>query len=398
MSVSIIGEGRVARLIEDTAAQLSSEGAWFNPDLEIQVDGSNVSVVSRNAFTDRRSVIRVPVASMPVLDDFDVTLSGDDFQCTPKGDSVSDAQVRMMNLMLDTYNALDKIPQWKRETPWFALLEHPDVLDHLISGRPRVARLHTLKQMGADGDVAEMANDTFIGSRKFNLSPQNCKAIGREEKDGVKVLLPIIDFFNHRMSAQGFKISDVPSPASMRIQAVPDKETGELFVRYNVFDALDTYLYYGFVDADVGYMSSVPCTLSIGDITLTVIGGGGRTAKTGKLAPALKDLRLFIPSLNKSSDNQFQANKMVIPGPRAPRALRRVLAVLMNTLQVPRDKVEAYALKAEQDLLDQNEAWWTALADKVADVPADNGIHDLVKTGLGHIAQYRGIVEKMTAA
>ena len=396
MTIAITGEGDVTRLISQTVDVLGAKNAWFNPDLEIRVDGSNVSMISRSLFGDLRGMIRVPVATMPVLDDFDITVSGNDLQCNAAHKDVDDTQVRLMNLILETYNALGKIPQWKSETPWFSLTDHPDALAHLMTGRPQTGRLKELERMRQDGQWDAMAQDTFIGARKFNLSESHCKMIGRDAPNGVKVIMPIIDFFNHRMGAQGFKISAVPAPPSMRIQAVPDPETGELFVRYNVFDTLDTYLYYGFVDQGVGYLSSVPCTLQIGETTLKVDAGGGQSKLT-KLPPAIKDLRLFIPSITKTTAGDFAASKLVIPGPKAPRALRRVLTVLLNTLQVPKTKMADTLRQAEQDLLAQNETWWTDLAQKCAQIPKENTIHTLCENGLAHIAQYRAIQAKMDA-
>lgn len=397
MGIAIAGEGAVVKQLKRFADRLQTEGAWYNPDLLLDVEGSNVSVRSQNSFTDLRSMIRVPLAAMPVLDDFDVSVSSEVFSVSPKDKAVSEAQRVTMVEMLDFYNELGKIAQWKAETPWLSLLPYPDVLDHIMSGRVQMPRLKELHRMGIDGEHDALICDTFIGSRKFNLSETNCKLMGREQKGGVKILLPIIDFFNHRMNAQGFKINAVPAPASMRIQSIPDPDTGELFVRYNVFDALDTYLYYGFVDRGVGYMSSVPCRLKIGNVTLSVRGGGGMS-KSAKLPSAIKDLRLFLPALTKSDEGNFFANKLVIPGPRAPRALHRVLVVIMNTLGIPKTEQQNTMLQAEADILDQNETWWQELKEKVSVVPEENGVHMLVETGLQHIAQYRELQEGKAAS
>lgn len=394
MALKINGEGEAARLIGEIAAQIEAEGGWFNPDLEIRVQGADVSVISSNPFEDLRSVIRVPIKSMPLLEDFDITVSNGKFSATPKNDQVSAKHIRIMGLMLDVFNVLDKLPQWRDECPWFSLEEHRPVLDHLLTGRPLQGRVKQLREKIDGDDLDALAADTFMGSRKFNLNPELLKKVGYEGREtGGTTLMPIIDYFNHAMSAQGFKIHDVPLPVSMRIQSRPDPETGELFVRYNVFDALDTYLFYGFVDAGVGYLASVPCEIKFGDKTLKVIATSA--GQKGKLPDAIKDLRIFMPAIQKGSEHSYAVTKLIIPGKLAPRALRRVLQVFLNSMKMDKAEIPGTIKEIEASLLDQNEAWWQALADKAADVPEGHAIHDLYRTTLAHIADYRARIAEM---
>jgi hypothetical protein len=389
MCATITGKGEAATLIGDITKQIMGEGAWLNPDLEIRVDGPNVSMLSRNPFIDKRSVIRVPIASMPALEDFDVTVSGDVFEYEAVSKGVSTAHVDMMGRMLDVYNALGKIAQWKTETPWFSLSTHTDALDHLISARPLVRRLQELRTMMNEGEWDKLAGDTFLGSRKFNLSAKHLKSIGKDIPEGSKVIMPLIDYFNHRMNAESFKITPLPLPVSMRIISTPHPDSGELFVRYNVFDALDTYLYYGFVDTGVGYLSSVPCTITLGDTVLNVISQGGM--KNANLPTPVKDLKLFMPELVKTGENEFAATKMVIPGLKAPRAMRRVLTIVMNSLQVPKNQVSTFVRDAEEQILSANEQWWSTLAEKSQVLPEEHGLRMLCQTGQEHLAQYRAM-------
>lgn len=332
---------------------------------------------------------------MPLLEDFDITVSEGKFSATPKTDEVAANHIRIMGLMLDVFNVLDKLPQWRDECPWFSLGEHRAALDHLLTGRPTQGRIKQLREKIDGDDLDVLAADTFMGSRKFNLTPDLLKKLGYEGREkGGTTLMPIIDYFNHAMGAQGFKIHDVPLPVSMRIQSRPDPETGELFVRYNVFDALDTYLFYGFVDPGVGYLASVPCVIPFGDgkkVKVIATSGGHK----GKLPDPIRDLRIFMPAIQKGSEHSYAVTKLIIPGERAPRALRRVLQVFLNSMKLDKAEIPGTVAEIEASLLDQNEAWWQALAEKAADVPEGHAIHDLYRTTLAHIAAYRARIAEM---
>jgi hypothetical protein len=390
MAVTITGEGEVAGLIGAISDQLASEGAWFNPDLEIRVDSAGISMVSRNAFKDLRSVIRVPVASMPVLEDFDISLIGNEFRAEPRAETVSKAHIDLMQRMLDVFNVLGKAEAWRETSPWFSLSEHEDVLEHFLTCRPYRGRFAERREKMQRGEWDALTVDTFMGSRKFNLNANVLTELGREAPKGAAtVLMPIIDYFNHNMNAQSFNIQKTPAPMSMRIRATPHPDTGELFVRYNVFDMLDTYLNYGFVEPGVGYLVSMPCEIKFDDVTLRVIAAGN--PKKMELPKGLQDLRIFLPAVQKASENTYNVTKLVIPGPRAPRALRRVLQVVLNSIGVPEQDRARGVVEIEEALLAQNEAWWTTLAEKSTAVPEGHMLHDLCRLGRAHIEDYKKI-------
>lgn len=371
-------------------AALEEQGAWFDPALEFRVEGSDVGVFSRDLSAELKRVIRVPLVAMPVLDDFEMTAKGDVLTATPKEDSISEAQLTTMDRMLGVYNALGKLDQWKAQSPWFTLAEAPETLAHLLTARNASPRLAALKRMAFEGEADALAADTFLGARKFNVSEKNAALVGRDAR--FTVLLPMIDYFNHRMTAQGFSVIRGESPPSIAVPAAPDAETGELFVRYNAFDAVDTYLYYGFVDVAVGYLLSVPLILRTPELRLRVGAGGGMKAQ--KLAQSVQDLRLFMPGLQKlgaEAPADFAVSKLVLPGPKAPRALRRVLIVVLNSVQVPKDRQAETLLALEDQLIEANTVWWDTLLRLSEALPPEHALRHLAQTGQDHVARYREI-------
>lgn len=388
MGVNVTGNGPVVELIREIGDRLAVEGSWFRPELEIAVDGSNVSMLSRDAFKEARSLIRVPLALMPALEDFKISITKERFIVEPLSDDVPQSLQWMMQAQINVFNELGKISQWRAESPWFTLLQFPTVMDYLLTGRPKGITGKCREELKAQAWDALML-DSFFSSRKFCVTPDVCKQAGREaESGGLRVLMPLIDYFNHRASAQGYMLNTKNNPVSMCIKSCPFPQTGELFVRYNTLDLLDAYLLYGFVESGVGFQASVPCEIKFGEKwKLRVL--GMNTGPKGALPPRVRDLRLFLPNARKLAENEFQVTKLLIPGPRAPKSLRRVLSVVLQSFEIPQEVIESAVFEIEDKLLEANAAWWTGLKTESQILPKTHVVHRLVHEGLSHIQRYR---------
>lgn len=389
--MQIEGEGPVADRLSALADILDGQGAWTHPALVIRCDGSELSLVSDTAFTDRRSLLRVPLSLMPVIDDFSwsVRTEGGDvlLQAAPQ-EAVSDSHRAVMSAMVDIYNATDKLSHWRDMSPWSALRAHPEILRQLYRGRAHTPKAQAYHRLVQDGAVDDLLVESFLGSRGFNLSADHRGLAGHGDVDtGATVLMPLIDYFNHRFAAEGFSVHATPSPASMRVFGVPDPESGEFFVRYNAYDPLDTYLFYGFVDTGAPWLSSIPLSLTVGDRILAVEARGG-TLK-GALPPALRDLRLFMPQVVRQDDLGITLTKLLIPGAGAPRALQRVLASFASALSVPQAQLQSEVARLEEAVLAQNDAYWADLAESARALDAAHPVHVLCRHARAHLDAYR---------
>jgi len=389
--MQIDGTGVVADQLAAFGARLRGQGAWFHPSLVIRVEGTELSMVSDAAFTDRRSLLRVPLSLMPVIEaaSWSVRTEGADvlLQAAPEP-AASAAHRDMLSAMLDIYNATGKLSQWREESPWSALRAHPDILRQLYRARAHTPKAQTYHHLVQQGDADDLLVKTFLGSRAFNLSPDHRRMAGHGDVDaGATVLMPVIDYFNHRFAAEGFSVHETPSPASMRVFGVPDPDSGELFVRYNAYDPMDTYLFYGFVDTGAPWLGSIPLSLTVGDKILAVEARGG-TVK-GALPPPLRDLRLFLPQVVRQDDLGITLNKLLIPGAAAPRALQRVLASFVSTLGVSQGRLPAEVARLEEAILEQNDAYWSELADCARGLDAAHPVHALRRHAQAHLDAYR---------
>ncbi|MBK1693025.1 hypothetical protein [Ectothiorhodospira mobilis] len=385
MTPQITGDEALVRPLHTLTQRLAAAGAWFNEDLEIRAGVGDLAMCSQRRYADRRSVLRVPLAAMPFKEDFRWTLEGDRLRAEPVGPDTEPLHREMMDLMLEVYNQAGKMAQWRQVCPWTALEDHPDLLNRLLVAKAAAPKVQRFQEWRAAGRRQALMVESFLGARIFRLTAEHLQAVGRQE--GPAVLMPIIDYFNHQLQAEGFQIQPAPAPISMRVFSRPDPQTGELFVRYNLYDPLDTYLFYGFVDTECPWLASVPLTLDTAGGRLEVLNSGG--AFKGALPPAMRDLRAFMPAVVRQEAGHLQLTKLILPGERAPRALQRVLAGLLTTLGVPRDRVHREVARLEAEVLERNEAYWEDLAWQARALEQGHPLQTLCRQAREHLAAYR---------
>jgi hypothetical protein len=300
---------------------------------------------------------------MPLRRDFDITLdAGGRFQATAVRDDLPANHAAIMDLMLAVYNETGKLGWWQTVCPLLALKRYPEVRTHLVRSKMHTPKLQSHMQLLDAGEIDKLVVESFLGARVFNLNPKFLQELGYDESEqGQPVIMPLIDYFNHRFQAEGYTVQAKPAPASMRVFGVPD-ESGEVFVRYNLYDPVDTFLFYGFVDTHSPWLASVPRTLTLPDGRgLEILNTGG--VMKGELPPALRDLRIYMPMIIKNDQEGVQLSKLLIPGPQAPRALQRILGFLVNHLcpKLSRQERLAWIERLESELLDFNRTWWREL-------------------------------------
>jgi hypothetical protein len=284
-----------------------------------------------------------------------------------------------------------------------ALAPWPGIQTLMFQAKAHAPKLEKYLNMQASGDIDQLIVNSFLGSRVFNLQPGILKELGYQNAaEGKAVLMPVIDYFNHRFQAEGYSVQTTSPPPSMRVFGIPDPKTREVYVRYNLYDPMDTFLFYGFVDTLSPWLASIPMTLDLPDgRRLTVLNTGGAVKK--QLPPAVKDLRLYLPMVQDPDKEEVKVNKLLIPGSGAPRALQRVLAGLLQSLckDLDRHQTLQWVNKLETAVLDTNLQWWRSLAEKTDALPEDIGIARQVRTlcafGQNHLARYVNQRKRMAA-
>jgi hypothetical protein len=299
-----------------------------------------------------------------------------------------------MAMMVEIYNLTGKAEDWAASSPWLSLAHQPALLDALAATRPHMPKLQAFDELRRNGKMDELLIKSFLGSRVFNLRADHRHKAGhgQVERD-TQVIMPVIDYFNHRLSAKAFRVNEGNNPLTIDVAGRPDPSTEDVFVRYNQLDAIDTYLIYGFVDAHASYLNTCPLEIRAANHTISVLGMGGLIKKS--LPPALRDLRLFMPQVQARADEALTLNKLLIPGPQAPRALQRVLAAVLKNLDVSKHHLRSAIGEAETQLIEQNEAHWQRIRDLASHLDNDHQVHMLWRHCLAHIDQYKRIRPKI---
>ena len=368
-----------APILRDLTQLLEKSGAWFNKQSCVTATEHGAGVFATSDFPDLRSIMRVPVDLMPRLSDFSVDTEGDRFTLPKIIGVPTPEQADIMGMMIDIYNQSDSLAAWRGASPYFSLQDHAQVVDHLVSG-----------VFGASsethGDQARWLCESFFTSRKFAYQPDGLPESEQDAAAGkTKVLMPMIDLFNHDMRASGFNFSKSSARENLRVFARHDPDTKELFVRYNPMDAVGSYLNYGFVDASAPFMLSMRLEMAFRDFKINV---ARSAAPAVKVPAAFKDISLYMPMLAKE-DNTVALSKLVIPGSNAPNALRRVIALVLSGLDVPQAELRAQIMAFEAQVIEQNFAYWQKMLSLIAAIPDMHAIHHLTRKALAHLTAYQ---------
>ena len=384
------GDTAVLEPMRHICRLLAKHGAWFNPDLRIHAENGNLSLHGTPG-APRASYMRVPVALMPQLECFDITSREGKLVATSNGTPPLPHQQEMMEAMVELYNATDKLRLWGESLP-FAAWEAPKTLEYLLSARPLNNNLTHYHELFKSGTRDQLLVDSFLGSRKFSVNEHSLKALGvKNHLTHRYALMPLVDCLNHHLNAEGYNTPLVGGQPTMRTFHVPDAKTGELFVRYNLYDAVDTTLSYGFMDGACTWLSSVPLTLNINGQRLNV--QGLPMQLRGPLPTALEDIRAYMPALHRKGEREATVTKLMLCM-ETPYSLRRVLTYLVYQLGIAHTELVArqQVAELERQLIEKNLQWWNGLEDLTQALPDDHAAKQLCQHSLGIIKAYQQAV------
>lgn len=370
---------------------LSKQGAWFNPDLRIRAEEGNLSLHGTPG-ASRASYLRVPVALMPQLEGFDIQQKNDRLVAEPNGAPLLPHQHEILESMLELYNATGKLKLWRDSVPFLAWQDTPDVLDYLVSARPLNRNLMLNYERFKAGKQDELLVESYLGARKFGLNDRHLKALGVSCNEAM-VLLPVVDCLNHSLTAEGYYTPHIEGKPTMRTFHVPDAETGELFVRYNLYDAVDTTLSYGFMDSASTWLSSIPVTLSIRGQTLKVQ-SLPMQLRSDPIPTSFEDIRTYMPELNRQGEREATVSKLMFCK-GSSYSLRRVLTYLVYQLGIAHTDLVArqQVAELERQLIEKNLQWWNGLENLTQPLPDNHAAKQLCQHSLGIIKAYQQAVE-----
>ncbi|WP_462146566.1 tetratricopeptide repeat protein [Pseudoalteromonas gelatinilytica] len=347
----------ISQLVEHSIAK----GASFDPLLEIIASDGELSI---NYYGDTQTkLIDIPISCMPLLCDYEISLDYNyKLLCRKKTPMLNPEAEFTMELLIDIYNQSNKIEAWLKANPFLALYDSPILLSKLLEAKKYNAKIQKLKSIFESGDKTKLILESFLGSRQLGykndfLSKNNIITSNKVEGG----LLSVIDFLNHKSNSNSYK----NSANSIFVYGNADKTTNEVFVQYNEFDSVLTYLFYGFVDISAPFITSINVEL------VTTYGQkwtllGNSVASSELKEGSFAHNHSHLPEISHLTNGTILLNKLLIPTEPKSTLLKDILVNIINTI-APEDilKNDAFfrneIVNIEKQILVANITYWSDL-------------------------------------
>lgn len=352
MITIVSDQPKLQRELESLVEQAVRGGAWFHEDLRLIAENGSVRVESSLPAGRDDLMISLPEEILLPLDEIRMSLSGDEIVIDSFADTATPERRRLFETVIRIYNLCGKIPAHRAASPRFAFPADGEIARLITAGR------------GAGKDTTETASDPLLDDFI------QCRLFSHEDGSGKrrKVLMPMIDFYNHHPDAHGYlnetaRHPDQPLIGVSHWKAAADQR--ECFVCYSLFDAFDMSIHYGYLERGCRFVKSVPLKIELEGVgKLRVISAGAASLRC-ELPSRLRDLRAWMPVVTRSSPQEIELSHLIIPGPSDRHALRRVLASMISAWKPGMD-LEAVAelvASAERTVLAENIRCYEQLAE-----------------------------------
>jgi len=317
----------LTKLIETMLAR----GAWFHKDMALTSENNGLLVELDGPCNPSDTVITVPISQLVPATSLNIMLEGNDFVISPDEDRLTPLQIELANQMFEIYNLTGRSTFHAGEYVWVRYREAPDLLEYLLEARTlthdQKDRLNFTRQGEGCADEASFICDTFWQTRVVG---------SKVEQNGPveQMLMPFVDCLDHHPAGSPYSFparakGEVPVLSILNRQ--PFLSTSTLFACYNLHDALDTFIYYGFIDAEARLVRAVPMTIDLSDGKRLEISSLSTKVKE-PLTDSLKDLQAYSPKVMIDLDdkNKLLVSHLLIPILDAPHSLRRILKTIIH--------------------------------------------------------------------
>jgi tetratricopeptide (TPR) repeat protein len=388
-AVQIIGENQeVVSIIKRLVNYSQKKGGYFHPCLKIIEQDGNLSIHA--SVDSKQKLLSIPLENMPILTDFKFSLVGNELTCRDKKNQINPSAAPVMKMLVEIYNHTNKFEMWAKSFPFTRLQQHDALLELLFmpySLSPTIQRYTHLLRTGAQ---EQLILDSFWRSRVFNFNKARLKQAGIKTKEkNVYGLLGIIDFLNHRSGENGFLTSS--STNDISIETLPDKETNEVFVQYNLEDPLKTLLIYGFVDLSSPWLFSVPVAIKLNTGREVAIYYNHSPASTDSLPEKIRHLARYLPNTIERKQNKVTLNMLTLPEKGKQKALKVMLSYCLfgkSDLKISDFQLKE-VLQLQDVLIQANMDFWRKLKALIQQAKEqDEKPNDYIFTELDTLAEF----------
>ena len=278
-----------------------------------------------NRINEGDPLIFMPAECLLPTGSFDFDLDGATLSAIPVSATLSDRQKKLMKLMMTLFSMGDRVHYHTDSSPWSMYRKCSAVFDKLLAARNSTdysERIAKLKNSGKQFRIYDFLKSRTLGFKRASDVPPE------------PVIMPVIEFANHHHAGSPFNIpvQDGRSMGMVMRKHACVTGSSECFSCYGPYDALDTYLNYGFVDTSVPYVRSVPIRIRLKGLCTLHVGTTQAPVRKEMLPPHLLDLAMFLPMITprKGSAPAMDIAPLFISSDND--ALRRVLVIVADII------------------------------------------------------------------
>ena len=367
----VVGDNpKTVLIIKKLKSLLESMGANFHRNMSIIEKDDNLSVSCNCQTNQNEKFMDVPIKCMPLINDYRFSLDYDDkLQVQFKKNMLNPSAKQVMMLLVNMFNATNKLVDWKNNYPLFALAGFEDIIKKLLQARSN----HKSFLEYYFPNVEKISNDaiisSFISARVFSFTQTSLRKAGIKSQNLIEDgFIPIIELANHKMGAPGFQCDN--NSSSLKVYTEQGDHQREIFVQYNLDDPLITLLTYGFVDQSASWIYTVPVILRTQmGINIEVHNNMNMIAPS-EVPDHLRGLASYLPARTKRTGNIVSVSKLIIPSMGYYHTLKAVLSYLIKKIDTEGNYIDPRTLNyqvelLEKQLLELNKQYWNELLDLI---------------------------------
>jgi hypothetical protein len=349
----------VERSVEKLVMLSKQAGAEFSDDLVVRCIDGNLSIEAP-ARSVGKVLMRLPWHTLVPLQPFNLSVIDDDIVISSCDEGLTPSSVAFMEAILELYNLTHKLAAHRRTSPWTLLVSSPQLLEHVAQRTGRGGHLISGK-LNLTGNEDQLLLQTFLHSRALNY-----KVIGDAlpaQELPFDVLMPVLDAMNHHFQGASYSFEALGEDRCLTIKrSVPLPGMGnECFACYGPNDRFDTWVTYGFIDRDVPFLRSVAMTIELPGLGEIRLANFFKPRTPGDLPESVGDLYFYIPRILARGGGHIVVASLLIPGPGAPRALRRTLQFLVSEMNPAHPRQAELVLHAEEQIIAANRSFYDNL-------------------------------------
>ncbi len=389
----------IEKELKKLEALVEEGGGGTHSDLLIHThqDGG-LSIETKEPMPPGKEIIRLSRDILLPADQYNVSIKNGQFDVQfPKNSNLSTLQKKLTENMIALYNLTDKVALHKKLSFLLSIFIYPELVDLLAKGRlfgNNMRQWAEKAEKDLHGEVLDQfVSETFLKTRHLGYNDHF-------RTSSVSILMPIVDFMNHHWQGAAFNVGTGVRQGDLAVTAnqVVDGNN-ECYAFYGIMDAFDTLVRYDFVDDFAPVVRSIPLELEVPDYGVIKVNSFPGAINKKKLPEKLTDLSRFVPVMTLNGEEKsLSITHLIIPTNGSPRALRRILYVLLVNLIGKEAEESLYApwlRESERKIIEENSRYYKKLLDLLDKLIQENGsnpgldrVHHMAKLQMKKLSAY----------